>query len=266
MSKSAALDGARFAVALVSTTVRASFALRHAFWVSAGLMVVNNLLFFSTWWILLERFEQVEGWKLADIMCLFGISAAGYGVAVIFAGGLFDLARKVHDGELDTWLTQPKSVIVQALGSRTQMSGWGDLVSGAGMLALSGAVSWQSFPLVLIGVGCASATFVACGVAAHSIAFWLGRTHELSRALFEFTVTFSIYPPSLFGARLKWLLFTVLPAGFVSYLPVELLRAPSGSTLLACVIGTGAYVGAALWMFERGLRRYSSGSRFSPRT
>jgi ABC-2 type transport system permease protein len=266
MSKSTHLAGARFAVALVSTTVRASFALRQAFWVSAGFMLINNLLFFSTWWILLERFEHVEGWTLRDIMCLFGVSAAGYGVAVILAGGLFDLARKVHDGELDTWLTQPKSVIVQALGSRTQMSGWGDLVSGAGMLALSGSVSWQSLPLALIGVGCASATFVACGVAAHSLAFWLGRTHELSRAVFEFTVTFSLYPPSLFGPRLKWLLFTVLPAGFVSYLPVELLRAPSALMLLACVLGTGAYFSAALWMFERGLCRYASGSRFSPRT
>jgi ABC-2 type transport system permease protein len=199
-------------------------------------------------------------------MCLFGVSATGFGIAVILAGGLFDLARKVHDGELDTWLTQPKSVIVQALGSRTQMSGWGDLVSGVGLLALSGVVSWQTLPLVSIGVACAAATFIACGVAAHSLAFWLGRTHELSRALFEFTVTFSLYPPSLFGPRLKWLLFTLLPAGFVSYLPVQLLRSPDASTLLACVLGTAAYVSAAFWLFQRGLRRYASGSRFSARS
>jgi len=265
MSKSKLLGGTRFAIALVSTTVRASFALRHAFWMSAAFMLINNLLFFSTWWILLGRFQHVQGWTLPDIMCLFGISCTGYGVAVVLAGGLFDLARKVHDGELDTWLTQPKSVLVQALGSRTHMSGWGDLASGIGLLALSGAVSWSSLPLLAIGVACACATFVACGVAAHSLAFWLGRTHELSRAIFEFTVTFSLYPPSLFGPGLKWLLFIVLPAGFVSYLPVELLRAPDVRTLLACVTGTAAYFGAALWLFHRGLRRYASGSRFYAR-
>ncbi len=256
-------DNCRFAVALVGTTTRASFALRYAFWMSAGMMLLNNLLFFSTWWILMQRFGHVEGWRLEDVMCLFGISATGYGVAVILAGGLFDLSRKIYDGELDSWLTQPKSVLVQALGSRTHMSGWGDLASGVGLLALSGTLGWSTLPLVVVGLACATTAFVACGVAAHSLAFWLGRTHELSRAIFEFTVTFSVYPPSLFGPHIKWILFTLLPAGFASYLPVELLRAPSARTLLACVLGTLLYASGAVWLFNRGVRRYSSGSRFA---
>lgn len=56
-----------------------------------------------------------------------------------------------------------------------------------------------------------------------------------------------------------------LPAGFVSYLPVELVRAPSATTLLACVLGALLYTSGAVWLFHRGLRRYSSGSRFAAR-
>src|SRR5688572_25235847 len=163
---------AEHAFALLSTTLAAAFALRRAFVASAVFMIMNNLLFFTTWWILLRRFEHIGGWKLEDVMCLFGISASGFGLAVIVAGGVLDLAQKVHDGELDTWLTQPKSVLLQALCSRTQTSGWGDLASGLGMLALSGRVGWSNLPLAALGVACAFCTFIASGVVAHSLAFW----------------------------------------------------------------------------------------------
>jgi len=55
----------------------------------------------------------------------------------------------------------------------------------------------------------------------------------------------------------------VIPAGFVGYLPAALIRAPAAWT--AVVIGTGVLVYAALaaWVFDRGLRVYSSGSRFA---
>ncbi len=255
----------RHAAMLIGTTVRASFALRGAFWVSAVFMALNNALFFMTWWILMGRFGRIGGWRLEDVMCLFGISASGFGLAVIFAGGSLDLAQKVYDGELDGWLTQPKSVLVQALGSRTQTSGWGDVASGGVLIAMSECVSWQTLPLALVGILCAFSTLVACGVVAHSLAFWLGQTQSLSRSIFEFTVTFSVYPPSLFDARLKLLLFTLLPAGFISYLPMELLRAPHPLTLLACVGGSALYATASVALFNRGLRRYASGSRFGVR-
>ena len=252
-----------FLIALVKSQLAASFALRAAFWLSAAFMLLNNFLFFSTWWILMERFGHVRGWQLADVMCLFAVAASGFGLCVISCGGLPDLSRKVDDGELDAFLTQPKSVLLQALASRTQASGWGDLATGVALLVLSDAVSLSNLPWVVVAVLCSFVTFTACGVLMHSLAFWLGRTHALSRALWEFTLTFSLYPSALFGSGLKVVLFTLMPAGLVSYLPVELLRRPSLSALLACVLGTAAYASFALWIFSRGLRRYASGNRFS---
>ena len=44
--------------------------------------------------------------------------AAGFGLGVAFAGGASELGRYVEQGELDTFLTQPKSPLLHALGSR----------------------------------------------------------------------------------------------------------------------------------------------------
>jgi ABC-2 type transport system permease protein len=255
----------QFWAALVSRQLQASFALRGAFWMSALLMLVNSLIFFSTWWILLARFDNIGGWRLPDIMCLYGLSAGGYGLCVVLCGGLHDLSRRIEDGDLDVLLTQPKSVLLQALASRTTPSGWGDLAVGVGLLALSGRAQLQALPALLVGLTCAGVTYLACGVVMHSLAFWLGRTHTLSRALWEFTLMFSLYPPVLFGTGLRFVLYTLLPAGLISYLPVELLRAPSLATLAAALGGTAAYAAFALWLFARGLRRYASGNRFNVR-
>jgi len=76
---------------------------------------------------------------------------------------------------------------------------------------------------------------------------------------------FSMYPPALFGSGLRLVLFTLLPAGLVSYLPVELLLHPSWGALGAALGGSLAYAAFAVWLFEQGLRRYASGNRFTVR-
>lgn len=250
---------------LVSRQLEASFALRAAFWMSAILMVINDLVYFSTWTILFHRFGEIGGWGLPDMMCLYAISASGFGLCVVLAGGIHDLSRRIDEGDLDTFLTQPKHVLIQTLASRTVPSGWGDISVGIGLLVLSGNLRLATLPAVLVGVGCSAVTFIACGVVMHSLAFWLGRTHTLSRALWEFTILFSLYPPALFGAGIRFLLFILLPAAIAAYLPVDLVRQPSVSGLLAAVAACASYAACALWLFERGLRRYASGNRITTR-
>jgi ABC-2 type transport system permease protein len=64
---------------------------------------------------------------------------------------------------------------------------------------------------------------------------------------------------------MKIVLFTIIPADFVSYLPVALLREPSLATLGGALGGAALYAALAVWLFHRGLRRYASGNRFGVR-
>lgn len=250
-----------FVLALVRTNLEASVSLRGAFLVQATLMALNNLLFFIIWWILFDRFEEIRGWRIDDFAALYGIAAGGYGVAMIFGGGVPELARRIEDGDLDAMLTTPKSVLVQAVAAETRPMGWGDLASGVILVAIGGYLSpWLPVAFALAGV-----TFVASGVVLHSAAFWLRQIGGLARQATEFVITFSVYPPSLFGSGLKILLYTVIPAGFVSYLPVELVRDFDPGTLALATAGTTLYATFAAWLFHRGLRRYASGNRFGVR-
>ena len=146
---------------------------------------------------------------------------------------------------------------------RAQPSGFGDVISGVIFMGLSGQISWRTVPVVMVVIVASASIFLACGVVFFSLAFWLGRVETVATQLWELLITFSLYPEPLFGGALRLVLFTVLPAGFVGYMPVRILHMPSVANIAMLTSVAAGYLCAAVWLFERGLRRYASGSRFT---
>src|SRR6185437_15107977 len=115
---------------------------------------------------------------------------------------------------------------------------------------------------------------VSSGVIFSSAAFWLGPVDAAARQLFELVITFSVYPEPLLGGVLRVLLFTLVPAGFVGYVPARVVQAPTvggaaglgrGRTVGGAgglVLVAGAYAGGGGWVLGGGLRKYCGGSRF----
>lgn len=251
-----------FARALFSANLKSSTAQRGAFAMQVLFMALNNATFFVFWWALLSRVPELRGWRLVDMQVLFGIAAAGFGLNDVFGGGVRHLGRFIHEGELDTLLTQPRPVLPYAVGLRLSAPGIGDVLSGVLFLAWSGQVSVGTIPLVCLAIVASAVVICASGVIFFSLAFWLGNVETLSRQLWDLMITFSLYPEPLFGGALRLLLFTALPAGFVSFIPARVVQHPSVEAVALLVGATAVYVAAAVVVFERGLRRYSSGSRF----
>jgi ABC-2 type transport system permease protein len=256
-------DSLAFGGALVATNLKATLALRGAFAVQVVFMMLNNFTFFIFWWVLLRRVGSVRGWQLGDVELLFGLVAIGFGVTVTLAGGVRHLGQFITEGDLDTVLTQPRSVLGYALGMRSQPSGVGDVISGVVFIAASGKVAWSAVPLLIGAIGAGVAVFIACGVIFCSAAFWLGKVDTIARQLWDLLITFSMYPDPLFGGVLRLVLFTVLPAGFVGFLPAAVVRAPTVDGVALLAVAAAGYMTLAVLIFERGLRRYVSGSRFS---
>ena len=187
-------DNVSFTRALVATNFKATVALRGAFVIQVVFMALNNFTFFIFWWALMQHVTTLRGWQLGDIQMLFGMVAAAFGLTVTVAGGVRHLGRFIEDGDLDTLLTQPKPVLVNALGLRSQPSGFGDLVSGLIFIVWSGQISWSRLPIVVVVIAASAVIFVACGTVFFSLAFWLGRVETVATQLWELLVTFSLYP------------------------------------------------------------------------
>lgn len=249
-----------YLAALVGTSLQDTFAHRAAFWLQAALMALNDLLFFVTWWLLFARVEEIRGWRLPDVYAAYGFVALAFGLFAVLAGGTRDLGARIVRGGLDGWLTQPRAVLPRAALSVSTASAWGDVVFGLVLLCLSGRVGAGQAPALLLLCVCSAVVLASTAIVANSLCFWLGDLEGWPRQLVEFVLVFSLYPSPLFTGALRLLLFTLVPAGFVGFLPAEFLREPRPLLLLGAVGGAGAWLALAVWVFHRGLRRYESGN------
>ncbi|WP_254776791.1 ABC-2 family transporter protein [Paenibacillus sp. yr247] len=82
----------------------------------------------------------------------------------------------------------------------------------------------------------------------------------MSFQLYNGLLTFTTYPTSIFRGLGKIVLFTVLPAGFISYLPIGLLRHADIPFITGAIAVTVLLCLGGITLFYRGLRRYASGN------
>jgi ABC-2 type transport system permease protein len=262
MTMQALLNSMRFALALASINIRATLALRGAFLLQAAFMLVNNVTFFATWVIFFDRFEQVGGWRIEDVGVVFGVVALGFGLAHVVGGGAPQLSRMILAGDLDSVLTQPKHPLVQLVAARSSAAAWGDMATGVAFLAVAGRLDSYGVPLLILATFACALSFMAVITIFHCAAFWLGRIDALAAMLSEFTLTFSLYPRTLFGGSVKVLLYSVVPAALVGWYPAEAVREPAVAPIAAMVACSSGLVMLAFVVFHFGVKRYESGSRF----
>ena len=223
-------------------------------------MFLNNSVWIAFWWLFFTRFPVLRGWTIEDVLTVWAISAGGFGLAHAVYGNALGLAGLIAQGQLDVWLLYPRSVLPHLLLGRMSASAIGDALFGVvvflGFTHPSGA-KIALFALLLVAV---AALYVGFSVLSASLAFWLGNASALSEQWRFAVITFSTYPDVLFEGAVKLVLYTLIPAGFISGLPVEALRTMSLGTAMLAVLGCLAVLGAGVLVFYAGLRRYESGN------
>lgn len=254
-----------FFLALLRTSIIASISLRTAFMIESALMIGNNLIFFSMWWIFFRQFNDVKGWQLPEMYALMTVGMISYGLTQICFGGVKHLARSIMNGDLDPFMTQPKNLLLHLIGSKSLSKGWGYLMSAAVLIVLG---KLTAFPTLLLIVVCGlfgCLIIAACSIMAHSLAFWLGSIESVSRRYCDSLYLFILYPPNIYSGVLQIIMFTLIPAGIVGYIPVELIREFSFLKLFILIASSVAFFAFSFFVFNCGLKRYESGNRFGMR-
>jgi len=91
--------------------------------------------------------------------------------------------------------------------------------------------------------------FVGFNVLIGSLSFYLGNSEGLTQQWRNAMLTFSTYPATLFEGTVKLLLYTLLPAGFVNYLPIEALRSLSWIHAVLAVAGSITVLLVGVYVF-----------------
>jgi ABC-2 type transport system permease protein len=250
----------RFVGTYMLANLQAAMEYRVAFGLQVLTMAANDSLWLFFWWTYFRQFPLVHGWQSTDIIVIWSISAAGFGVGMSVFGNAPKLAALIMNGGLDAYLCMPRNVLLHVCVSATEPTAWGDFLFGLGAYILflhPGLGQVALFLLLCLMVALLFASFV---VILGSLAFFLGNTEGLVQQMFGALISFSTYPMNIFNGVVRVLLFTIIPAGFISFIPLQLLHQFTWPLFGAMVGATTLFVLAAVGLFELGLRRYESGN------
>lgn len=255
----------RFLLACWKANIASALEYRLSFFLLAGMMLLNNLIWVFFWHLFFSRFPVVQGWELRDVMMLWALSAGGFGWASVLFGNYGRIANIVSSGQLDVYLSQPKPVLLHVLASRMSVAAAGDFLFGWLIYAWVGDHTIRGFLLFVAGLLLTGLLFMGLMIVVGCISFWYGNSEGIAGQVFNSFITLTTYPSDIFRGVARTLLFTVIPAGFISYLPIGLIRSIDPAFLIAAVSVTFGLMAAGYALFALGLRRYASGNAITVR-
>ena len=227
-------------------------------------MILNNASFIIQWIILYSLKDNVGGYSFNQVMLLWGIAASTYGFSHFFFKKAFSLSDEITNGKLDSYLVQPKNVLLSAITTDIETSAIGDLLYGYIMLFVYG-FNIQRFILFTLFTIFGGLILTSIAVILASLSFWFNKSDIISETVNSLMLHFATYPDGIFKGAVKILMFTLIPVGIVNYIPVKVITEFNIYLFLIVIVVTFILVIMAFIVFFKGLKKYSSGNLMSAR-
>lgn len=230
---------------------------RGSFLTNVLLMMLNNASIVVQWLVFFSLKPDFGGYTFEDEMLAVALSTVTYGMTYLFFAGVDNIAKYIEQGALDKYLTKPKSPLIGVLTSKTQISALGDLLFGIIIFFI-----YYHNPIqFLLFLVCSFFSFIimlSFFIIVNSITFWFIRFADTKQAFTDSYISFSLYPYTVFGNAVTVLMHTIIPVGFAIFLPVTLFQDFTVIKLLI-LIGFAIFnMVFAIFIFNRGLKRYTS--------
>lgn len=230
---------------------------KASFLINIVFMILNDAAFIVQWLILYSLKSEVGGYTLKQVFLLWGIAAGTFGFSRFFFKKAFSLSDTITLGKLDSYMVQPKNILLSAITSDVDVSALGDIAYSIIMLFASGITAQKLilYPLFIIAGG---TTMVSIAIILASLSFWIKKSDMVADTGNNLMINFATYPDGIFKGISKIILFTIIPVGFVNYIPVWVLTKFDIKLTLAILLFTTTLVILAFTIFYKGLKKYSS--------
>jgi ABC-2 type transport system permease protein len=256
---------------MIGVRIRAQMQYRISFVFDALTTAIVSGVSFLTIALVLQRFDGIAGWGLAEVAFLFGMVETSFGIMdMLFSG--FDppyFGGHVRLGTIDQMLLRPVNITLQVLGSDFITRRMGRILQGILVLgyAISSLdISWTWFRMVYLPIVILSQVLFFGGlfIIGSTLTFW---TIESIEAINIFTyggTEMMSYPMHIFPSWMVRFFTFIIPAIFLNYYPaifflekVDPLNLPPFAPYLAHFVGVGVMI-ISLLFWNHGIRHYQS--------
>lgn len=220
-------------------------------------MIINDATLIVQWIILFNLKTDIGGYTFNQVLLLWGLAAGTFGISRFIFKNAFNLSDLITNGKLDSFLVQPKNVLLSIITGQSDSGAFGDIIYAYILLFISGCTI-ERFFLYTLFLMSGSIIIVSFAVILASFSFWFDRSDYIADTGNSMITYFATYPDGIFHGLSKALLYSIIPIGFISYIPVKVVSDFDFFDMLIVALASIVSVVLAFVVFYRGLRKYSS--------
>ncbi len=241
---------------------------KKSFIIQTVFMMLNNLFFLFFWIVVFEgNGGEIEGMTMNDILYLWSLPVISFGIGFFFFGGIGKLGQYILEGTLDTYLTQPKNVLINVMVSGMDFNAFGDLLYGC-IVGLF-AVEFDLYQyLLLLLLGAIGSIFYICTEAIiRLLTIKIGSTDNIEHIYMNtLLIKFSTYPEAIYGNFVKGMIYTVVPSAYIAFIPIKFIKTLNFKYLALLLTGAFVIITLTAIASNKLLKKYESGNNISMRS
>ena len=252
----------RFLILNIKCNLLSALEYKKSFIIQALFMFINNFFFLIFWLVVFKNNNgNIEGVTMNDIMYLWASPTLAYGIAYFIFGGVSDLGKYLIEGTLDSFLLQPKNIILNVATSQGKFSAFGDLIYGLiiGLIAVNGDIL-RYIVLILLGIFC-SIFYICTEAIIRLLTVWIGNTDNIEKVyICSLLITFSTYPEKIYNSFVKTLIYTIVPSAYIAFVPIRYTLTFDVKELFILFVAASIYIALTTIICKKALIKYESGN------
>ena len=209
---------------LTGAKIRSQLQYRASFSLNVLSSFAGTLLDFLAIAVIFSHLPRLQGWSMAEVSFLYGISGVAFGITDLVIGHFDRFGQMIRMGEFDLVLVRPMGSLFQIVSADFQLRRIGKIVQAGAVL--TGAIvaldlTWtpDKIGLLLLTIACAIVIFASVWTIGIAICFWTSETTEMNNAVTYGGNYLTSYPIEIYGVWLRRILAIGIPMAFVNYYP-----------------------------------------------
>lgn len=236
--------------------------------VSFIMSFISNLLVFFTYYYsilcLFNKFENIKGFTLYEILLTFGIAQFGFAFCEIFFRGLDQFDDMMVAGDFDRILLRPRGILFQLLCEDTSLVRLARLHQNVIIIVIAIIkidVNWDIYKIFVLILMIISSIILCLSIFifAASYCFITIKGLEFRNLILYSSKEIVQYPIGVFGKSLIIIFTYVIPFAFVNYYPLlYILGKTKNNMLVFSPLITLVYLLLSILLFYKLLKKYKS--------
>jgi len=240
-------------------------AYRLDFFLSVLTMTLASGFGIAVVFLIFRRVPAIAGWNFTQILFLYGFSLLPLSLFNMISLNLYYFSEiYIIMGKFDQVLLRPIHSLFQILFEKFRLEALGDTVLGVVIIVacarqLRLPLGWPEWAFLALATLCGCVIYLSVFLMLTCVSFWMEDRVGVIPPVYNM-LAFGRYPLEIYGEFIRFFLSWIVPFGFASFYPTAAVLGKEVYRVYAWLLPvvTAAFLAAAILVWNRGVRNYSS--------